>query len=78
MIFNRSKASELFFAACLSYLFFGIPIEMGTIVSVVMIWLSLYIYAVNPIKQPEKQTNEDEVIEEKLDLLKSDKNSNPV
>ena len=50
---------------------------METIVSVVIIWLSLYIYAVNPIKEPEQQEDEEEVIEEKLDLLKAEKSSNP-
>jgi len=73
-----AAACELFFAASLSYLFFGIPIEMGTIISVCIIWMSLYIYAVNPIKQPEKQKDGESMIEEKLDLLKSESNSNSV
>jgi UDP-sugar transporter A1/2/3 len=72
------KACELFFAASLSYLFFGIPIEMGTIISVCMIWLSLYIYAVNPIKQPERENNNESMVEEKLELLKFENNSNAV
>ena len=77
-IIDRFKACELFFAASLSYLFFGIPIEMGTIISVCMIWMSLYIYAVNPIKQPEKQKDGESMKEEKLDLLKSESNSDSV
>ena len=51
---------------------------MGTIISVCMIWLSLYIYAVNPIKQPEPEKNDESMVEEKLELLKSENDSNAV
>ena len=47
---NFASALELLVTTIASFLVFGIPINTQTIVSIILIWASMYIYAKNPIQ----------------------------
>ena len=63
---NFASALELFFTTVASFLFFQIEIDTQTIISIVLIWISLYVYALQPIaaKKSEKEEEETELISE--------------
>ena len=47
---NYASALELLVTTIASFVFFGIPINTQTVVSIILIWTSMYIYAKNPIQ----------------------------
>ena len=64
VIKNFASALELFFTTVASFIFFQIAINVQTIISIILIWVSLYVYAMQPISE---KTKDDEP--EKAELL---------
>ena len=64
---NFAGAIELFFTTAFSYILFNVAIDTSTTVSVLLIWISLYIYAKNPLKTAEISKDD----EEKAELIDS-------
>lgn len=47
---NFASALELLITTVASFVIFGIPINAQTVISIIIIWLSMYMYAMNPIQ----------------------------
>jgi len=67
---NFAAALELLFLPIAGFFFFGYPINVQTVMSIILIWTSMYIYAKNPI-QEEKTKAKDEHVTDKKPLLES-------
>lgn len=51
-----ASALELSFAAILCYFLFNIPVHLNTVLSIVIVSLAIYLYTLNPIVNPIKET----------------------
>ena len=67
---NFAAALELLFLPIAGLFFFGIPINIQTVISIVLIWTSMYIYATKPIKD-DKPKLKDEKESDQKPLLES-------
>ena len=67
---NFAAALELLFMPIAGFFFFGYAINIQTVLSIVLIWTSMYIYAKNPI-QEDKPEEIDEQVTDKKPLLDS-------
>ena len=54
-----ASAFELAFTALLSWIIFGIPINVPTFLAIVIVSVAMYIYTANPVVNPPKVTGPD-------------------
>ena len=61
---NFAAALELLFLPIAGFFLFGLPINLQTVISIVLIWTSMYIYATNPIQEnkPNEKVSDKEAL----------------
>ena len=64
------KALELFFTTVASLIFFQVAVNIQTVISIILIWISLYIYSVNPLRN--KDIEQKVLQSEEKRLIKDD------
>ena len=62
---NFAAALELLFMPIAGFLFFGFPINFQTVLSLVLIWTSMYIYARNPIQEDKPKEKNEQPLDKK-------------